>query len=256
LTRIKLRDFNLIWKLYDGYDWEQSKNEVMNAYARAKAQAKNGNVGGAGSSIGETSGSSLEADSNSLFERFLGSSPFIKNSDFDATSQTGSEVDYIVDDHSDTASQVSSRLGSENTNIREGKRPEHSSRRLNRSKSSKLDIKLEKVNLDIDIFPNDDLLAFRMLLLIRDVEILDHIKTSAWHKFLSHMRPDNDTSPRESKSNMVRVELNSVRPTPTDSLEELRLKVNLFKFVKIFIIHIYFLINYIFFMNLRHDFCL
>lgn len=221
LTRIKLRDFNLVWKLYDGYDWEQSKNEVMNAYARAKAH---GNVGGSGSLIGETSSNSLETDSNSLLERFLGSSPFNKNSDFDVTSQTGSEVDYI-DDHSDTASQVSSRLGSENTNIREGKRPEHSSRRLNRSKSSKLDIKLEKVNLDIDIFPNDNILAFRLLLLIRDVEILDNIKTSAWHKFLSHMRPDNDTSPRESKSNMVRIELNSVRPTPTDSLEELRLKV-------------------------------
>ncbi|CAB4397789.1 unnamed protein product [Rhizophagus irregularis] len=220
LTRIKLRDFNLVWKLYDGYDWEQSKNEVMNAYARAKAH---GNVGGSGSLIGETSSNSLETDSNSLLERFLGSSPFNKNSDFDVTSQTGSEVDYI-DDHSDTASQVSSRLGSENTNIREGKRPEHSSRRLNRSKSSKLDIKLEKVNLDIDIFPNDNILAFRLLLLIRDVEILDNIKTSAWHKFLSHMRPDNDTSPRESKSNMVRIELNSVRPTPTDSLEELRLK--------------------------------
>ncbi|GBC00239.1 hypothetical protein RclHR1_00380007 [Rhizophagus clarus] len=224
LTKIKLRDFNLVWKLYDGYDWEQSKNEIMNASARAKAQVKNGNIGGAGSSVGETGSSSLETDSNSLFERFLGSSPFNKSSDFDTTSQAGSEVDYIVDDHSDTASQVSSRLGSENTNIREGKRPEHSSRRLNRSKSSKLDIKLEKVNLDIDIFPNDDLLAFRLLLLIRDIEILDNIKTSAWHKFLSHMRPDNDTSPRESKSNMVRIELNSVRPTPTDSLEELRLK--------------------------------
>ncbi|CAG8708357.1 6789_t:CDS:2, partial [Funneliformis mosseae] len=90
--------------------------------------------------------------------------------------------------------------------------------------SSKIDIKLEKVNLEFDIFPDDNLLAFRLLLLVRDIEILDNIKTSAWNKFLSHMRPDNNTSPRESKSNMIRLELNSVRPTPTDVSEELRIK--------------------------------
>ncbi|CAG8685274.1 9957_t:CDS:2, partial [Funneliformis mosseae] len=44
--------------------------------------------------------------------------------------------------------------------------------------SSKIDIKLEKVNLEFDIFPDDNSLAFRLLLLVRDIEILDEIKTS------------------------------------------------------------------------------
>jgi autophagy-related protein 2 len=231
LTRIRLRDFNLVWKLHDGYDWECSRKEAQDALARANAQSKNGNGGGtrtSSSSMGETSNSPLETDANSLSERIFAGTTF-RNLDFDTTSQTASEADYILDDHSDTASQVSSRFDSENTSIREGKRPEHlgqSRPKLSRSRSSKLDIKLEKVNLEFDIFPDDNLLAFRLLLLVRDIEILDNIKTSAWNKFLSHMRPDNNISPRESKSNTIRIELNSVRPIPAAS-EELRLKVNL-----------------------------
>jgi autophagy-related protein 2 len=234
LTRVRLRDFNLVWKLYDGYDWEHSRKEAQDALTRAKAQVKNGNVGGTSSSIGETSNISLETDN---FVRTT-----FRNSDFDTTSQTASDVDNILDDHSDTSSQISSRLDSENISIREGKRPENSSRqsqlKLNRSKYSKLDIKLEKVNLDFDILPNDNLLAFKLLLLVRDIEILDNIKSSAWHKFLSHMRPDNDTSPRESKSNMIRIELNSVRPIPTDFSEELRLKVMIIYIYMQFIVNI------------------
>ncbi len=212
-----------MWKLYDGYDWEHSRTEVLDAHA--KSQAKIASI----SSVGETSSGPLEAGVNNIYSHIYGIGTSIRNSDFDVTSQTASETDYIVEDHSDTASQVSSRLDSDNTSIREGKRPEHLSRRsrpkLSRTKSSKLDIKLEKVNLEFDVFPDDNLLAFRLLLLVRDIEILDNIKTSAWHKFLSHMRPDNNISPRESKSNTIRIELNSVRPIPTDSSEELRLKV-------------------------------
>ncbi|CAG8746013.1 13896_t:CDS:2, partial [Cetraspora pellucida] len=96
-----------------------------------------------------------------------------------------------------------------------------------RSRTSKLDIKFDKINLEFDLFPKDNLLASRLLLLIRDLEVLDNIKTSAWHKFLSHLRPDNDTNPRENKSNMVKIELTSVRPVPTDPAEELRLKAKL-----------------------------
>ncbi|CAG8682495.1 8208_t:CDS:2 [Funneliformis caledonium] len=40
------------------------------------------------------------------------------------------------------------------------------------------------------------------------------------NKFLSHMHLENNTSP-QSKSNMIKVELNSVCSTPTDVSEEL-----------------------------------
>ncbi|CAI2167831.1 9475_t:CDS:10 [Funneliformis geosporum] len=193
LTRIRLRDFNLVCKLHDGYDWERSRKEALDSLKRANSQAKNVNVVETGTASGSSIGDNPSLEENNIYSHNYNAQ--FRNSDYDLTS----EVDY-TDDYSDTASQVSSRLDPDNTNIREGKRPEHSSRRsrpkLSRSSSSKIDIKLEKVNLEFDVFPDDNLLAFRLLLLVRDIEILDNIKTSAWNKFLSHMRPDNNTSPQ------------------------------------------------------------
>ncbi|CAG8442536.1 10645_t:CDS:10 [Acaulospora colombiana] len=216
---------------YDGYDWERTRNEVFTSLAYSKVQSKtlaNSTTGSAGPSNDLNVPSDTEATNQ--FERllFIGS-PF-RNPDYDGSSQPTSESDYLGDDQSDTASQVSSRVDSENTSVRDGKRPEQGRRtpsKLCRSRSSKLEIKLEKVNLEFDMFPKDNLIAFRLLLLIRDLEILDHIKSSAWRKFLTHMRPDNDTNPRESKSNMIRVDLQSVRPLPSDPVEEFRLKAKL-----------------------------
>ncbi|CAG8740082.1 12379_t:CDS:2, partial [Funneliformis mosseae] len=144
LTRIRLRDFNLVCKLHEGYDWERSRKEALDSLARANSQAKNVNVvetgTASGSSIGETS-SYPSLEENNIYSHIYNAQ--YRNSDYDVTS----EVDYM-DDYSDTASQVSSRLDPDNTNIREGKRSEHSNRRsrpkLSRSSSSKIDIKLEK----------------------------------------------------------------------------------------------------------------
>ncbi|CAG8513464.1 3493_t:CDS:10, partial [Scutellospora calospora] len=228
VTRIRLRDFNIVWKLYDGYDWKHNRTKASEALNNAKNSAAATNLSGA--SAGETRGP-VDTELSSPFDRllFVGS-PF-KNPDHDGSSQLVSEFEYIADDHSDTSSQASSRVDSDNTSIRDGKRPEQKNRssrpKFSRSKTSKLDIKFDKINLEFDLFPKDNLLAFRLLLLIKDLEILDNIKTSAWHKFLSHLRPDNDTNPRENKSNMVKIELNSVRPIPTDPAEEFRLKAKL-----------------------------
>ncbi|CAG8759270.1 21522_t:CDS:2, partial [Racocetra persica] len=227
LTRIRLRDFNILWKLYDGYDWKHTRDQASEALTSVKNSTTT-NI--AGPSTGEIQGL-MNTELSSPFDRMLFvDSPF-KNPDHDGSSQLASEFEYMVDGHSDTSSQVSSRVDSDNSSVRDGKRPEQKNRssrpKLSRSRKSKLDIKFDKINLEFDLFPKDNLLASRLLLLIRDLEILDNIKTSAWHKFLSHLRPDNDTNPRENKSNMVKIELTSVRPVLTDPVEELRLKAKL-----------------------------
>ncbi|KAG9306596.1 hypothetical protein G9A89_004793 [Geosiphon pyriformis] len=227
LIRIRIRDFNILWKLYDGYDWENTRVNVLNNLEQAKFQAKQS------ASSKQTKNESdarpltpLDPESNSFIDHlYIG--PNSRNSNYDSSSQVPSEIDYNGEDQGDLASLTSSPI--ESPNVHDGSRPEQLPRprpKLIRSRSSKLDIKLEKLNLEFDLFPEGQL-ASRLLLLIRNIEILDNIKTSAWRKFLSHMRPENDSNPRETKSNMVRVELHSVRPIPLDPSEELRLKARL-----------------------------
>jgi autophagy-related protein 2 len=62
---------------------------------------------------------------------------------------------------------------------------------------------------------------------IKDVEILDHIKTSTWNKFLTGMRSDSAGNVRETNSNMVRVELRCVRPVAEPPSEETRLRASI-----------------------------
>ncbi|KAI7906721.1 uncharacterized protein BX663DRAFT_203307 [Cokeromyces recurvatus] len=84
-----------------------------------------------------------------------------------------------------------------------------------------IEIKLTSISLDFDLMPAIDPTAFFWHLLVKDVEIIDHIQTSAWKKFLGYMSSEE----RERDDCMVDVELISLRPVQNDSQQEFRLKV-------------------------------
>ena len=100
-------------------------------------------------------------------------------------------------------------------------------KRLTRSKGPSIEIRLEGLNAEIDNYRPGDTLISRTLILVKDLEILDHIKTSTWKKFLTDMRSDSRGNVRETDSNMARVELLSVRPSPSHPAEEARLRVSI-----------------------------
>ncbi|CAJ0907020.1 16048_t:CDS:10 [Entrophospora sp. SA101] len=198
LTRIKLNDFNVIWKLYDGYDWKHTKDQILDfnlekAPTNPIETTESISKGGIGPSISETNN--------------------INNINYYSNKRPES----ITNSSSAAVGGVTNKMSSSQTN----------KQRINSSRKSKLDIKLDKINLEFDIFPANDVIAFRLLLLVQDIEIIDNIKTSAWHKFLTQMHPDKDTKPRESKSNMIRFELNSIRSIPSEPAEEFRIKLQL-----------------------------
>ncbi|KAF8654120.1 hypothetical protein AX16_003652 [Volvariella volvacea WC 439] len=100
-------------------------------------------------------------------------------------------------------------------------------KRLNRSKGPSIEFRLAGLNAEFDQYNSDSPLVSRTLVTIRDVEILDHIKTSTWKKFLTELRSDAHGNIRETGSNMVRVELLSVHPVPDHPSEEARLRAKL-----------------------------
>ena len=100
-------------------------------------------------------------------------------------------------------------------------------KRLTRSKGPAIEIRLEGLNAEVDHYRPGETLVSRTLILVRNLEILDHIKTSTWKKFLTDMRSDSRGNVRETGSNMARVELLSVRPSPSHPAEEARLRVSI-----------------------------
>jgi hypothetical protein len=88
-----------------------------------------------------------------------------------------------------------------------------------------IEIKLSTVSVDFDLMPEKDTTALYFHLLVKDVEIIDNIKTSDWKKFLGYMKSSVEL--REVDACMVDVELISLRPVQDDPQQEFRLKVKL-----------------------------
>lgn len=105
-------------------------------------------------------------------------------------------------------------------------RAERSRKILTRSKGPSIEFRLQGLEAEFDNYRSHSSMASRTLVTVQDVEILDHIKTSTWSKFLTSLRTDSRGNIRETGSNMVRVELQKVYPVEGNSTEEARLKVS------------------------------
>jgi autophagy-related protein 2 len=100
-------------------------------------------------------------------------------------------------------------------------------RRLTPSKRPQMEISLAGIRGDVDMYGPNDPTASRVHITVKSLEILDHIKSSTWKKFLTEMKADSRGNMRETDADMVRIELVAVRPS-LPSLEaenRLRLKI-------------------------------
>lgn len=138
-------------------------------------------------------------------------------------------IDQELDDELETATQSSwqsfaPRAESSQPKPRvKSKRP----KKLTRANKASVEICLEGLRAEMDNFRDDEPLASRVFATVRDLEVLDHMKTSTWKKFLTSMRSDSRGNVRETDSSMVRFELRSVKPVARLHNEEARLRVRI-----------------------------
>ena len=99
-------------------------------------------------------------------------------------------------------------------------------KRLTRSKTPSIEFYFMGLKTEFEQYGPKDPLMSRTLVTVKNLEILDHIKTSTWKKFLTELRSDSHGNVRETGSNMVRVELQAVHPVLGQSSKEIRLKVS------------------------------
>lgn len=98
-------------------------------------------------------------------------------------------------------------------------------KRLVRSKKAQIEITLSGIKTDVDLYPTEESTSSRVHFTAKEMEILDHIKTSTWKKFLTEMKADNRGNIRETDADMLRIELVGVRLKEDE--EELRLRAKI-----------------------------
>ncbi|KAF8910987.1 hypothetical protein CPB84DRAFT_1821154 [Gymnopilus junonius] len=221
---VQILDGNFTLFLYDGYDWvktrkiiEEEVKEMRKRLAKIRQLV----------ATGQMQDATVEDTSALLFNSvYIG-----LDQDEDILGEPAAliaAIDEELKEDLETASQSSWQSLRPPSNGKPRVRPTRlHGKRLTRPKAPSMEFCLQGLQMEFDKYQVDDPLVSRTFLTVRDLEILDHIKTSTWKKFLTELRSDSRGNVRETESNMVRIELHGVRPVPGHSSEEARLRAKI-----------------------------
>ena len=216
--RLRMRDVHIIWNLFDGYDWQSTRN-VLNqavdnvqrkAYERLSRRDRRRPL-------------DLENEDESAIGDFLFNSIYIGIPPNRDPKQLASQVNRNIDDFASEAESHSTTTLSVSPGRQHPPGPRGRKLRLKRSHYHKMTFELKGISADLIVFPpgsgeTETLIDIR----IQDLEIYDHVPTSTWKKFATYM---HDAGERENGTSMIHLEILNVRPVPNLAASEMILKV-------------------------------
>lgn len=216
--RVRVRDMHVIWNLFDGYDWQRTRDTISKAVQDVEIKATERRARGSRMSP------DAEDDGESVIGDFLFNSIYIgipANKDpRDLRREINQEINDLSSEtgsYATTTTVTGATRQGRSTSRREKKL------RLYRSKDHKMTFELKGVCADLVVFPPDSEETQSSLdVRVRDLEIFDHLPTSTWKKFASYM---HEAGERESGTSMLHLEILTVKPIPELAASEIVLKV-------------------------------
>ena len=218
--RLRVRDTHIIWNLFDGYDWQHTRDRITKAIIEIESKA-------AERVSRQDRRKSFESDEDkeeSEIGDFLFNSIYIgvpANRDpRDLARQVNRNLDDLA---SETESYATSSASGSPNRLSHKTRPKSKKLRLARSKYHKMTFELKGVSADLVVFPpGTEETQSSIDIRVQDLDIFDHIPTSTWKKFATYM---HDAGERESGTSMIHIEILNVKPVPNLAASEIILKV-------------------------------
>ena len=218
--RVRVRDVHIIWNLFDGYDWQRTRDAISQAVENVQNKATERL-----SRKDKRKSLDLEEEEESVIGDFLFNSIYIGIPAHRDPRELARQVNRNLDDlASETESYATS--SSSGSPSRQGHMQRSRSRklRLRRSKYHKMSFELKGISADVVTFPpgsgeTESSIDIR----VQDLEIFDHVPTSTWKKFATYM---HDAGERESGTSMIHLEMLNVKPVPNLAASEIILKVS------------------------------
>ncbi|KAL0581534.1 autophagy-related protein 2 [Marasmius crinis-equi] len=220
--QVRIRNSNVNVQLYDGYDWaytrrtiENEVKEIRKRLAKIRQLVANG----------QTQETDPEETSAVLFNSvYIGLQQDVNELEPDALVAA---IDEELKIDLETASQGSWQTLPAPSSKPASQTTRTTSRRLTRSRGSSIEFQVLGLNATFDQYRPSEQLVSKVFATVENLEILDHIKTSTWKKFLTALRSDSRGNIRETGSSMVRAELRTLRPVVDDPSEESRLRLKI-----------------------------
>jgi autophagy-related protein 2 len=215
--RVRVRDVNIIWNLYDGYDWPRTRSVISQAVDDVEARAE------------ERRRKARDEDEDGDFveEDFLFNSVWIGVPVKDEKGALARRINHDIDDLASETGSYATSTATRSTGATARPRSATKSRRrlkLERSKHKKIAFSLMGVAVDLIVFPPDTGETINSVnVRVQDLEIFDHVPTSTWKKFVTcAINP----SARELSRPMINLELVTVKPVTDLAASELVIKVS------------------------------
>ncbi|KAL8722166.1 MAG: hypothetical protein Q9225_001310 [Loekoesia sp. 1 TL-2023] len=219
--RVKVRNVHVIWNLFDGYDWQRTRDTISQAITDVESKALNRQ-----SKREKRKPQEMEDDEESVIGDFLFNSIYIgipANRDpRNLARQVSQNLDEVASESESSAATTTSKSPTRRSAPLPGrsKRP-----RLARSKQHKMMFELKGISADLIVFPpGSGEVQSSIDVRVRDLEIFDHVPTSTWKKFATYMQ---DAGERESGTSMIHLEILNVRPVADLSVSEIILKATI-----------------------------
>ncbi|TFK29985.1 hypothetical protein FA15DRAFT_663305 [Coprinopsis marcescibilis] len=221
--RVRIHNCDVYLLLYDGYDWPRTRKIIEDEVKEMRKRlAKIRQLVASGQSQ-----EPVDEDTSALLFNsvYIGLDQDLNSAEPEAFIAA---IDEELKDDIETGTQ-SSWQSLKHPGSAQPKAPSVKvhGKKLTRSKGPSMEFCLSDLNAEFNQYGEDSVIVSRTFLTVKDLEILDHIKTSTWKKFLTALRSDSKGNIRETGANMVRIELHNVRPSPGQDSQEARVRAKI-----------------------------
>ncbi|KAI0892220.1 hypothetical protein F4806DRAFT_240690 [Annulohypoxylon nitens] len=219
---VRVRDVHFIWNLFDGYDWNRTREVISKAVYDIETTA----IERQSRHDRARMNTDMEVvEEETVIGDFLFNSIYIgipaNQNPRDLTQAINQELNDAATETESIATTAMTITPSRQGNAYRTKKK----LKLNRSKRHKITFELKGVNVDLVTFPPDSGETQSSVdVRVKDLDIFDHVPTSTWKKFATY---DQDAGEREMGSNMVHLEILNVKPVAELAASEIVLKATL-----------------------------
>ncbi|KAE8854312.1 hypothetical protein PTNB29_09668 [Pyrenophora teres f. teres] len=216
--KVRVRDVNVIWNLYDGYDWPRTRSVISQAVDDVEARAEER----------RRKARDEEDDDDWVEEDFLFNSVWIGVPIKDEKGALARRINHDIDDLASETGSYATTTATRSTGATSRPRGTTRSKRrlkLERSKHKKIAFSLMGVAVDLIVFPPDSGETINSInVRVQDLEVFDHVPTSTWKKFVTCAVNPLD---RELIRPMINLEIVTVKPVTDLAASELVIKVTI-----------------------------
>ncbi|ERF73523.1 hypothetical protein EPUS_07728 [Endocarpon pusillum Z07020] len=217
--KVRIRGVHVIWNLFDGYDWQGTRDIISEAVKDIETRAAARRPRSASRLSPGT-----EEEEESVIGDFLFNSIYIGIPANKDSRELAGEINRDIDDlTSESGSYATSTTITGSPARDQPLRQKQKRLKLQRSKQHKMTFELKGISADMLVFPpGSGEVQSSVDIRVKDLDIFDHVPTSTWKKFATYMR---DAGEREACTSMIHIEILNVRPVPDLAATEMILKL-------------------------------